>query len=146
MTEVLNGPDAVIAWIDETIANVEGLVVSWSNTEFIGMLSQIRAGLAVRPTWAEVSISEVLAERDELKCELVRARGDVTVQRGIAAQYTERFWTAVGERDRARATAVRLEQELAEREAEVHAAWVQESRMHNERDDAEQALAKEQGR
>jgi hypothetical protein len=85
MTAQLKGITDVVAYIDKTIDNLDPERVHalvWRNDEVMEMLGEIRAGvLAQDVTWAEVTISEAIAERD-----------------------------------RARSLAVRLEQELAQRE------------------------------
>lgn len=84
------------------VVGVEGpqhVRVAWLD----GLTSTVRADVlevpdAEEPTWAEVTVSEVLAERDALR----------------------------GERDRARALAVRLEQELSKLQEDT--AWIDEVR------------------
>lgn len=116
MTEesALHGVDDVLAYIDKTLSNVEGQGWVWASREVAELLTDIRAGLRDRPTptWAEVTISEVLAERDAFRAERDEAR---EVIRGV--KRSRRFWINKsrelrGERNRARSLAVLLEQAL----------------------------------
>lgn len=88
----LQGVDDVLTFLDKRIDALSGEPVldrTYLNWDVISLLTEIRDGLKdERPTWAEVTISEVIDERD-----------------------------------RARTTAVRLEQELARAEALLRSSF-----------------------
>lgn len=119
MTAQLKGIGDVVAYIDKAVDNVDPEHIydmAWRNDEVIAMLADIRAGLLAQDvTWAEVTISELIAERDELR-EVV-AGADHT-----AAKYWKRMVVVRGERNRARDLAARLETELAVAEAALDVA------------------------
>ncbi|WP_157509476.1 hypothetical protein [Glaciibacter superstes] len=167
----------VVGYIAKSIDNFDTEQLNalhWRNGEVLEVLQEILAGLAAEPapTWAEVTISEVMAERDELRRDVERGRTVVKNAADLAsssplsmqeateallrttdvwfqmvdAQAAEKrlrgelrslegntaaatvLWETVaeqlrGERDRARATAVRLEQELAQAEKSLASSW-----------------------
>jgi hypothetical protein len=110
MSAGLKGTADVLAYMDKAIDNIDPEQLyagSWRNDEVILMLNDIRSGiLAQDVTWAEVTISELIAERDELR-EVVAGADHAT------AKYWRQMAVARTERDRARDLAVRLEAELA---------------------------------
>lgn len=114
MTAELNGPSEVLAFIAKTVDNIDPErtdVPTWRNSEVLEMLEDIAAGLQADPEWAEVTISEVLAERDALR----KALADHEITDAIVAEiFTAGLRQVEGERDAARSIAVRLEQDLAE--------------------------------
>lgn len=95
-----------LAFLDKTVDNVEGMDVSWRNDEVLEMLRGLREQIVANPDQAaqlSVELAEVRAELEEERA----AELFMTVLYASAIRHVE------GERDRARALAVRLEQELA---------------------------------
>ncbi|QJU54373.1 hypothetical protein SCB71_14605 [Herbiconiux sp. KACC 21604] len=94
------------------------VTVRWEDrtmTQLRGDLLVTPAEAAAAPTWAEVETAALLTERDELR--EVLAGADHT-----AAKYWRKLGVALGERDRARDLAARLEAELAIAEAALEVA------------------------
>lgn len=142
----LHGVDDVLAYIDKTVDNVAGFgdALMWTNREVLEVLADIREGLVSPPEWSEVVESNLreqvrtaeelarrcaaefdvehelhLLEESQLRAELMKAKEAAEL---ASLLYDAGIAHVVGERDRARATAVRLEQELALAETDV-ACW-----------------------
>lgn len=116
--QVLAGVDDVVGFIDQTIyANEDNPAPCfWANAEVLELLGMIRAGLVDRPEWSEVVESNLLAD-------VAAARRELAAHQLQADLAAELFMSAIrnvaGQRDRARRTAVVLEQELAETQAKL---------------------------
>lgn len=111
MSAVLSGVDEVLARIDQVVRDNSGEPIVWGNDDVLGLLAQLRHGLVNRPEWSQVAESNLRHELNALK----EARLVDAMQMDIAGElYRSALRQVEGERDRARATAVRLEQELAE--------------------------------
>lgn len=108
---VLSGVDEVLARIDQVLADNADEPGPWDNDGVLELLAQLRHGLTNRPEWSQVTESNLRHELNALKEDRLIER----VQTDIAAELFRASLRQVeGERDRARATVVRLEQELAE--------------------------------
>lgn len=81
-----------LAYIDKAVDNVEGLDVAWTNGEVMEMLGELRG-----------MVADAVAELD----------GERAAEQFMAVLYTSALRHVEGERDRARAVAVRLEQDVA---------------------------------
>lgn len=72
----LQGVADVLAYVDKTIDNFDEENLfgrSWRNDEVREVLTDIREGLADEmPSWAEVSVTELIAERDRARRWAVR--------------------------------------------------------------------------
>lgn len=111
MSAVLSGVDDVLARIDQVIRDNDGEDTIWHNEHVMELLAQLRHGLVNAPEWSQVTESNLRHELNALK----EARLVDAMHADIAGElYRSALRQVEGERDRARATAVRLEQELAE--------------------------------
>ena len=102
----------VLPFIDRTVDGVKDLPAEeshWTNGEVLELLDIIRDALR-SPEWAQVQVEEVLRERDGLRRTLHAERVDTALS-GLL--YRAAIDIVVGERDRARGVASRLEAELA---------------------------------
>ncbi len=99
-----------LAFTDAAIATATSTPIAWTADDVQSFLAELRDQLTRDPEWSEVQESNLRAElaaaREELLHErLATAAGSILF--GAALRHVE------GERDRARATAIRLEQECA---------------------------------
>lgn len=109
----LHGVDDVLAYIDKTLSNVEGQGWMFASREVSEMLGDIRNGLTSSPEWSQVVESNLRAEMADT----------VRLKVAAAALYEAALRHVEAERDRARALAVRLEQDAAQQREEIAAEF-----------------------
>lgn len=111
----MSAPDALVL-LDQRVAECEadpfGIL---SGLTVRRLLFEVRDALTAGPEWSEVQESNVRAERDRWRRSALAAMDQVDEVAGLAVASELLFEAALGhvegERDRARATAARLEQE-----------------------------------
>lgn len=87
----LQGVADVLAFVDKTIDNFDEENLfgrSWRNDEVREVLTEIREGLADdEPSWAEVSVSELIGERDRARRWAVRLEQELVESEEWKAAY-----------------------------------------------------------
>jgi hypothetical protein len=105
-----NGIDGVIAYVDGAIAELLSGPCNLTSAGVVGMLQEVRHGLADRPEWSQVVESNLRAELTAAQLEHARYVQQCETAAVIFQQAVD---IERAKAERARRVAVKLEQELA---------------------------------